>query len=449
MPSNIGSQIVSHLGSPNSRIPLAVKDTFNIAGYTYRSYEAGGNIEAKDKLVDEVGTSAIWLAGIPLYRKLIDKTIFKAAKISPEVDYRVVKNKDYFKKAVENAPTEKIKDEIVNAGNKLSSTRNLNLLKFGLSLALTMASYFGLTKLKQAMTKKNIEKEYLKKLESQQNNKNSKYDNLKLQTSSVFEKFNNNNKTSSNPSFGSLKSVVGIGEEFVLNPIKNMIILDTGISAERVVNARNSGEKKEYAIKEGSFLFFIYGADNLIKKGLNALSKKVLKAPIDLDANVLSSDMAKNIIKDKAAGEEVKNFIKEFGNNKNSEKIYDFIFNNPNGTIAEAAKKSGVISVIEDGKSIDTRKFIDTKQIVKIAKNLDDFISAGKNASNIESYITKVKALKVGSTLTGIAACCAALGVIIPKVMYNYREKTQNGNSGFHVKEQYEKELQKKFENKV
>ena len=182
---------------------------------------------------------------------------------------------------------------------------------------------------------------------------------------------------------------------------------------------------------------------------MNALSKKVLKAPIDLDANVLSSDMAKNIIKDKAAGEEVKNFIKEFGNNKNSEKIYDFIFNNPNGTIAEAAKKSGVISVIEDGKSIDTRKFIDTKQIVKIAKNLDDFISAGKNASNIESYITKVKALKVGSTLTGIAACCAALGVIIPKVMYNYREKTQNGNSGFHVKEQYEKELQKKFENKV
>lgn len=446
MPSNIGSQIVSHLGSPNSRIPLAVKDTFNIAGYTYRSYEAGGSIEAKDKLVDEVGTSAIWLAGIPLYRKLIDKTIFKKAKISPEVDYRVVKNQDYFKKAVENAPTEKIKEEIVNARNKLPATRNLNLLKFGMSLALTMASYFVLTKVKQEMTKKNIEKEYLKKQEGKQNS--GKYDNLKLQTSSVFENLNKDAKNSSSPSFGSLKSAVGIGEEFVLNPIKNMIILDTGISAERVVNARTGGERKEYAIKEGSFLFFIYGADNLIKKGLNALSKKVLKAPIELDANVLSSDIAKNIIKDKAAGEEVKNFIKEFGSNNNSEKIYDFIFNNPNGVIAEAAKKSGVISVIEDGKSIDTRKFIDTKQIVKIAKNLDDFISAGKNASNIESYITKVKALKVGSTLTGIAACCAALGVIIPKVMYNYREKTQNGNSGFHVKEQYEKELQKKFENK-
>ena len=75
MSMNIGSKLVSKLGSPNSRIPLAAKDIFNSAGYTYFSYDAGGKIEGKDRLVDEVGTGALWLFGIPTYKKLIDKLI--------------------------------------------------------------------------------------------------------------------------------------------------------------------------------------------------------------------------------------------------------------------------------------------------------------------------------------------------------------------------------------
>ena len=160
---NIGSQIVSKLGSPNSRIPLAIKDICNSASCTYFSYNAGGEIEGKDRLVDEIGTGALWLFGIPAYKKLIDKTLFKGAKIDPNIDVRILKDESYLKKAIENAPTEEIKNTLKNATKNIGKIKKLNIAKFGLSLGLTMLSYFGLTKYKQAMTKKNIEKEFMLK----------------------------------------------------------------------------------------------------------------------------------------------------------------------------------------------------------------------------------------------------------------------------------------------
>ena len=100
---NISSQIVSKLGSPNSKIPLAVKDVCNSAGCTYFSYNAGGEVEGKDRLVDEIGTGALWLFGIPTYKKILDKTLFKAAKVDPNIDVRILKNKSYLEKAIKNA----------------------------------------------------------------------------------------------------------------------------------------------------------------------------------------------------------------------------------------------------------------------------------------------------------------------------------------------------------
>ena len=151
---NISSQLVSKLGSPNSKIPLAVKDLCNSAGCTYFSYDAGGAIEGKDRLIDEVGTGALWLFGIPTYKKLIDKTLFKKAGLDPAVDVRVLKDGAYLKKAIENAPTDTIKKSLTDAGKNLGKTKSLNIAKFSIAMGLTMLSYFGLTKFKQEMTKR-------------------------------------------------------------------------------------------------------------------------------------------------------------------------------------------------------------------------------------------------------------------------------------------------------
>lgn len=432
MSMNLGSKLVYQLGSTNSFIPLATKEVFDSAGQTYFSHKSGGKIEAKDRLVDEVGTGALWLFGIPTYKKLIDKTIFKKAGISPKVDVRVLKDSKYLKKAIENAPTEEIANELKKASANISKTKNLNCLKFGLSLSLTMLSYFGLTKFKENMTKKNIEKDFLQK----QMQKTPPYNN----ESPIFDEFTKkgNNAT---PSFGS-SSIVKAAENIMLDPIKNMMVLDGCISSERLCHSRNKGELAENAIKEGSFLFFIYGAGEVIKQGIETASKKLFNAPIKLDAKFIASDLAEKTLNDKNIQSEIKEFSKKFG--QNTDEIYDFILKNQNNAVVKAAKQSGIIATLKDGK-IDTRKYIDVKQIQNLSDDLLSFINSSKNSSTIEKYLSKVKTFKIFATILNISICCLSLGYIVPKAMHDYRNKHQNGKNDFHVKTEYEKELAKKF----
>ena len=441
---NIGSQIVSKLGSPNSKIPLAIKDICNSASCTYFSYNAGGEVEGKDRLVDEIGTGALWLFGIPAYKKLIDKTIFKGAKVDPNIDVRILKDESYLRKAIENAPTDEIKNSLKNATKNISKVKKLNIVKFGLSLGLTMLSYFGLTKYKQAMTKRNIEKEFMQKQMKARTNVGY-YEHF--ERSDVFNDFDNKGKSSSTPSFGSA-AVIKAAENIMLNPIKNMMVLDGCISGERLAHSRTKGEFKENLIKEGSFLFFVYGADKAIKKGINWISEKVLKTPIDLDINLITSDLAKNILDNEATQSQIHSFAKEFGQNADKNKLFEYILKNQNHPIVEAAKKSGIISTIKDKSGnlvIDTRKYIDADEMNKLANSLEKFINSQKTSGKTtKQFLNKIKGLKVGSTFANIGICCLALGYIVPKMMYKSREKEQNGNKDFHVKTEYEKELAKK-----
>lgn len=435
MAINLGSKLIHQLGSTNSLIPLATKEVFDSAGQTYFSHKAGGKIEAKDRLVDEVGTGALWLFGIPTFKKLIDKTIFKKAGISPEIDTRIIKDNNLLQKAIKNAPTEEIANELKKAGNNISKTKGLNCLKFGLSVGLTLVSYFGLTKFKQNMTKKNIEREFLQK----QIQKTPPC----YETSPIFDEIQLSKKNKSNPSFGS-SAVIKAAENIMLDPIKNMMVLDGCISAERLSHSRTKGEFAESAIKEGSFLFFIYGAGEVIKKGIEVGAKKFFNAPINLDAKFLSSDLAEKILTDKTTQKDIFEFAQKFGKNAKTEDLYEFILKNQNHAVVSAGKKSGIISTIKNGK-IDTRKFIDEKEIQKLSDDLISFINSSKNTKSIKNYLEKVKSFKIISTILNIGVCCLSLGYIVPKAMYTYRMKHQNGKTDFHVKTEYEKELAKKF----
>ena len=439
--SSIGSQILSKLGSPDSRIPMAAKDIFNCAGYTYFSYDAGGKVEGKDRFVDEIGTGAIWLFGIPAYKKLIDKTVYKAAKISPDVDVRVVKDSKYLKKAIENAPDEKVINQLKKASENVSKTKGLALFKFLAALGLTMTSYFMLTKFKHNMTKKSIEKEFLEnQVLSEDKNK---YNNLMVKENPKFKDFNS--KKSETPSFGSL-SLAKTAEEFMFNPVKNMLLLDLGISTERLTGARTKGEFQEYGIKEGSFLFFVYFAGKIIKNGINK-GAELLKLPISLDTKLIQSSLSKDMITKEKVQAEIKEFASKFKSMTNNDEIYEYIFKNGENAVVKAAKKSGIIETIKDSKGIekiDTRKYIDLNKIEELINGIEKFIKNGVNAPDKKAYLNKIKGLKVASSLLNVAICCFALGYIVPKKMYELRKKNQNGNDDFHVKTEYEKELKEK-----
>ena len=72
LPAITASKIYSTLGNNNSLVPLAIKDVANSLGLTTGSYITGDKLEGKDRFIDEFGTQAIWLFGIPAYKKLID-----------------------------------------------------------------------------------------------------------------------------------------------------------------------------------------------------------------------------------------------------------------------------------------------------------------------------------------------------------------------------------------
>ena len=96
---NVAS-IFSTLGNPNSLIPLAIKDTTSTAGMTVGSYITGKE-EGHDRFIDEVGTEIIWLGGIPFFKWLYDKTVFKALGLDSRFDARNLKDKDVLAKIKE------------------------------------------------------------------------------------------------------------------------------------------------------------------------------------------------------------------------------------------------------------------------------------------------------------------------------------------------------------
>ena len=103
------AKIYSVLGNPNSLVPLAVKDISATTGMTAGSFVTGKE-EGVDRFIDEAGTEAIWLLGIPGFKLLFDKTVFKAIGLDSKFDARNLKDKDIFEKTKKYAPTQEIKE---------------------------------------------------------------------------------------------------------------------------------------------------------------------------------------------------------------------------------------------------------------------------------------------------------------------------------------------------
>ena len=437
---SVTTKLISTLGNKESLIPIIVKDGVDSASLTYNSYKAGGIVEGTDRAIDEFGTQAIWIGGIPFFKKLADWTIYKNAKINPNVDTRVIQNREYAAWAAKNAKgiidksgqsvKSAIDDCLADGGKKM---QNLYQGKIIGATALTLATYFLLTKLKQKNTKTTVLKSMSHDTFTPQ---------VKQETN-IFSQFYTDKN--SNPSFKGIakKCVDGV----MFNPVHNMKIIDAGITAERLACSRNPVEFAEHAIKEGAFLFTLYGLGGRIESGINKFAQKVLNKPIDLDIDVLMD----------------KSFEQALGSNKilsdiaqlpeKSSSLTDklnFIINNPDNALVQAAKKSKIISTVKDkaGNSVvDTSKFINTDDLSKLADKMKDinnkFTASGESVSK---FLSKTKLLKVGSVMANVGISCVILGYLIPKAVYKYREM-KTGSSKFHVAENIKAENTKAQKN--
>lgn len=415
-------RIYSALGNSNSLLTLGVKDVSNSLGLTAGSYITGDAVEGKDRFIDEFGTEAIWLFGIPVFKRVLDLGLFKPFKLDSNIDVRIFKNPEIFEKAKEFAPTQEIKNALEHVSNKQKMFKGMYVARFALSTLLTTAAYFGLTKARHKYTEKQIEKDYFKRQDL-----NKKFTE-QVPFSSSFAEVHK----AKQPSF------TGGGlAEFMFNPLKNLMLVDGVITGERFTHARNKQDFVGYVVKEGAFWTFVYFAGDKIKHGFENLAKKRHNKSIDLDSRVYETGSLKDAFKDGS----LEKSLKEFPKNGSDVEIYEFINKNPNNFVVKASKMSDIIPTLKKSDVIDTRKYIDINDVKSVAAKLEklkgEFEVSGEDLDN---FLNSVKKLKRGSVLKNLGTCIGVLGVLVPLIMIAIRFANKD-NQEFQTKKEVEARL--------
>ena len=429
IPKITASTVYSKLGDNSSLVPLAIKDIANSCGLTAASYMSGDNAEGKDRFIDEFGTQAIWLWGIPVYKKLLDIALFKQAKLDPEVDARILKNKDILQAAKEMAPTESIKNSLKAVAENQSKFKALTIAKFAASTILTAGTYLGLTKFRHNYTESKIKKDYFEKMKKQQMNG---YNTENIPFSSAFSHVHKQNKNSKNVAF------TGGVQDFIFDPVKNLMLVDGAITGERLTHAKNPQDFLGYVIKEGFFWAFMYFAGPTLSKALEKFADQKGKS-IDLDSRVIFGKDLEKAFNGKDSGIMPKQ-IQEFKKAAKSDlELYKFAVKPENkNLIIKMAKDSGIITLADGSELVDTRKYIDLKELRGICDKAEKlFTQYKKSEQPLDEFLKSVRSLKKASILKNIGACIGALGIIAPAIMLGSRKL----NPDYQVRKDIEKKL--------
>ena len=429
IPKITASTVYSKLGDNSSLVPLAIKDIANSCGLTAASYMSGDNAEGKDRFIDEFGTQAIWLWGIPVYKKLLDIALFKQAKLDPEVDARILKNKDILQAAKEMAPTESIKNSLKAVAENQSKFKALTIAKFAASTILTAGTYLGLTKFRHNYTESKIKKDYFEKMKKQQMNG---YNTENIPFSSAFSHVHKQNKNSKNVAF------TGGVQDFIFDPVKNLMLVDGAITGERLTHAKNPQDFLGYVIKEGFFWAFMYFAGPTLSNALEKFADQKGKS-IDLDSRVIFGKDLEKAFNGKDSGIMPKQ-IQEFKKAAKSDiELYKFAVKPENkNLIIKMAKDSGIITLADGSELVDTRKYIDLKELRGICDKAEKlFTQYKKSEQPLDEFLKSVRSLKKASILKNIGACIGALGIIAQAIMLGLRKL----NPDYQVRKDIEKKL--------
>jgi len=484
--SAIITNIISNLDAPRSLLPFFVKDSFDVAGRTVMAQNEGGKHEAREKFIEEAGTSLFWIGGIPAVRWLSDK--IAKGKLDTDIHFKRINTngiQGYF--ADELIGKNKFSKESLN-GIELGG-KNLNAIKAKLlqadyipnkttgiygkyNVGATFAAVafnflmltFALPNFNQYLSRKIISKEAkAKQLDAIQPQEESlNFGSNKPNFNDFLTKTKELNGKNS-PSFGSLKDMfnfVKIAENSQLNPTNSMLLLDYGISGSRITYVpRDNNERIEYIVKEGGIIMFFYYAADWIKKGFETLANKVFKTPIDLDYKILTYKDFISKIKQANQNADTFNFAGEKANEIDVIKFIDKELSTSSKDAAttknavlknftlQMAQKEGLIDIEYDeglNKWIrHSKKYIETDKLINLNNNLKNFYQKSVDSGlNLDKFITKTKSAKALSVFGNMALCCLSLSFILPKIQYAIREhRTQTKEApGIKVYEELAKE---------
>ncbi len=434
------TNIISAIGNTSSVYPLILRDCgVEIPSKVYLTYKENKEdkdiafLATRERIIDEYATSAVWLGGIPLVEKLVDKCIIKKKGFNPNVNLKLFKESDFqgiefniksyeekLKKGVFSedaakevkAALEDLKKVKLNKGvyEKLLSTKFIAATSIPIAFMgfVIPKCVFALTARTKA-AKKAREEQLVK------NNKNNFYPTTF--NKDVFSPVNL--KSSQNTTFtGNFSSTVANFSTY-----QKMATIDGGYAVGRVATSRKKNEAVDIAFKMAGMMFLNFVAPKYIEKILDSAANKALNLDVKLDPIMLA---------DEEFLKQISNKTLKLPENNNGTALLKFVDENPNALFTKYAAKFEKIKLLKSGVR-DPRAFVDVNELSKFKKSIEEF--EGKAISictkdadalaikkTVQKFAKKAKLVKSLNILTNVGLSSFLLAYCLPKVQYVFRE---------------------------
>lgn len=390
--------IISAIGNNASVYPLLVRDCGieipSKVGMTYvqnlKDSKQMANNALRERLIDEYGTSAIWLGGIPLMDCLCNKGIKKLG-FNPNINPSLFKESDKqgLKLNIERfknlAPNE-VK-ELENVLKNKSKYEKLLAGKFVLSTAIPVFLMgYCLPKMNFALTEK---------LRKKQNNVNKPSEKA----------------TSGNIAFkGNAVSALAN-----MSTVNKMAVTDGGLTVGRVATARNKYEKLEMGFKMAGMMFLNFVAPWWIAKFFDGVSGKLFNTNVNLDPKILNDNEFLNSIKNKTL-------------ELPKENIIEFLDKNPDSKFSKLAEKFCGVKYLKN-RIRDPREFVDENKIAKFKNEIEKFAKQANSTGDVNQFAKKALKVKSGNILANVALSSLLLAVGLPKLTFILRKKVTGSDA--------------------
>lgn len=399
--------IISAIGNNSSIYPLIVRDcgievpskvvmTYNqnLKDSKQMAYNA-----TRERLIDEYGTSLVWLGGIPAVGAICDWGIKKFG-YDPNVNVSLLKenskqglkyNIDKFK---EVAPNEaKAMEKVLK--NK-STYQKLLAGKFVLSTALPVAvmGYF-LPKFNFALTDK---------LRKKQEAMKPLYNELESELTPSSQTEPDVSESQTNPAFKGISASLAN-----MSTVHKMALTDGGLTVGRVGTSRNKYEALENGFKMSMMMFLNFVAPIWFAKCFDKLSNRIFKTNVNLDPNLLND----------------KDFLAEIKSNKlelPKEDVIEFLDKNPNSKFAKLSEKYCGVRYLKN-RVRDPRAFVDESRVQSFQKEIEKFAKQAATSGDVEKFAKKALVAKSANILANVALSSFLLAVALPKLTFILRKK--------------------------
>ena len=359
-------KVITAFTKKEALLPVVALEATVVGGRTIQAHKRGGKDESRERLIEELSGSVVWLWGVQFFNYIGDKLMSSALKLK---DTNVDVGKDIVRDPFKNYMNELGKKRPELSSSALAACKAGKVLMSVIAANLVIG--MAVPKFNHMLTNKKRseeEKGWFKLSKDQQNE-------VKLNTS-LFKQFMDNHndkdvKQAANPSFKGAMSGINVFTNFIENTSTGKLLsCDIGVMGGRTLNARKKEERREILIRDGgSIYFYMWSAAhvgrlmNLAESGgkyskrLNPNATNLLNQELETflsaNGNSMNPKELEQFISQKGTNlkaPELEQYLSQKGMPVNQQKLEKIIAEN-------AGSEKMANAIIEQGKSIKAQEF--------------------------------------------------------------------------------------------